>query len=136
MRARLRSLYPLAVLGDQFCRQCRQNLFAVLGPLLLQHVRADSGADAPVEQHEGRVDGPGGGLAGLLDQGTKIRQQVGRHRDGGRRRRDQIGGRGFLLLAHLATSSGTRTPRSALLPTALVALRVAGYVSIVPAVAF
>src|SRR5207248_988824 len=51
---------------------------AVFGALLLQDVAADAVADAPVEQHQRRVDGPGRGVAGVLDQGADVRHQLRR----------------------------------------------------------
>ena len=38
-----------AVVPHQFCRKCRQNLLAVLGPLIIQHLAPDALADAPIQ---------------------------------------------------------------------------------------
>jgi hypothetical protein len=53
-------------------RQRRHDLLAIFGALLLEHIPADAMADLLIEHGEGGTEGPGGGLARLLDQGTNL----------------------------------------------------------------
>jgi len=48
----------------------------------IEHIPTDPMADLPVEHGEGGTKGPGGGLARLLDEGTKLFEEFTRLRAG------------------------------------------------------
>ena len=69
---------PLPVLGGQLSGQRPDNLLPLFGAFLLKNFATDAVADAPIEQHQRRIDGSRRGIAGLLDEGANVRQQFGR----------------------------------------------------------
>lgn len=62
----------LAVLGGQFCRQCRQNLLAVSRPLVAEHVGPNAAADLPVKEYQGGVDDLSDGGPRRVDQLAEV----------------------------------------------------------------
>jgi hypothetical protein len=63
-------------LGEQLFRQRRKNLLAVAGPFFLENLRPDAAPDLPVEEDQGRMDGRGDSLAGALNQGAKVVEEL------------------------------------------------------------
>jgi hypothetical protein len=59
----------------QLCRKCLHNLYPVLGPLVLQHVVADSFSDLPVHGDQRGIDTAGRLLADRFNQLAEITAQ-------------------------------------------------------------
>ena len=70
----------LAVVGNQFCRQCRQNLFAVFRTLVFQHLALDTLAHMPVDHRQCGIGGLRDVLARGIDQTAQFLQQTNRGR--------------------------------------------------------
>jgi hypothetical protein len=66
----------LPELRDQFCRQCRQNLLAVLGSLFLENIPSDAESNIPVKKNEGGINRLGDLLSGLADEELKVSQEM------------------------------------------------------------
>ena len=66
---------PVAELRCQFCRQCRQNSFAVVSALFAEEFDTDAVAQIPVQQHQFTVDRYGRALPCLLNQAAQLGQQ-------------------------------------------------------------
>ena len=62
---------------SQLCRQCLNNLLAILRTLVFQDILANPPSDVPVHHHQSRIDGPGRLFAGGGDQLPHVGQQRG-----------------------------------------------------------